>query len=36
MKSELAYWMVDEDYDGSKFVVKQVFFCGGDKDAFAK
>jgi adenine-specific DNA-methyltransferase len=23
--------MVDDDYDGSNFVVKQVFFCGGDK-----
>lgn len=23
--------MIDEDYDGSNFVVKQVFFCGGDK-----
>lgn len=33
---DIAYWMVDEDYDGSNFVVKQVFFCGGDKDAFAK
>lgn len=34
--NDIAYWMVDEDYDGSNFVVKQVFFCGGDKDAFAK
>lgn len=33
---EIAYWMVDDDYDGSNFVVQQVFFCGGDKDAFAK
>jgi len=33
---DIAYWMVDEDYDGSNFVVKQVFFCGGEKDAFAK
>jgi adenine-specific DNA-methyltransferase len=28
--------MVDEDYDGSNFVVKQVFFCGGDKSEFDK
>ena len=28
--------MVDDDYDGSNFVVKQVFFCGGDQDEFAK
>lgn len=33
---DIAYWMVDDDYDGSNFVVKQVFFCGGDKDEFAK
>lgn len=33
---DIAYWMVDDDYDGSNFVVKQVFFCGGEKDAFAK
>ncbi|MCX7649707.1 MAG: hypothetical protein N2050_04030 [Flavobacteriales bacterium] len=28
--------MVDDDYDGSNFIVKQVFFCGGDKDEFDK
>jgi adenine-specific DNA-methyltransferase len=33
---DIAYWMVDDDYDGSNFVVKQVFFCGGDKDEFRK
>jgi len=33
---DIAYWMVDDDYDGSNFVVKQVYFCGGDKDEFAK
>jgi len=33
---DIAYWMVDGDYDGSNFVVKQVFFCGGDKEEFAK
>lgn len=32
---DIAYWMVDDDYDGSNFVVKQVFFCG-DKDEFNK
>lgn len=31
---DIAYWMLDDDYDGSNFVVKQVFFCGGDKDEF--
>jgi adenine-specific DNA-methyltransferase len=33
---DIAYWMIDDDYDGSNFIVKQVFFCGGDKDEFAK
>lgn len=33
---DIAYWMVDENYDGSNFVVKQVFFCGGDKSEFDK
>ena len=33
---DIAYWMVDDDYDGSNFVVRQVFFCGGDKDEFKK
>jgi adenine-specific DNA-methyltransferase len=31
---DIAYWMVDDDYDGSSFVVRQVFFCGGEKDEF--
>ncbi|MEP6646104.1 MAG: site-specific DNA-methyltransferase [Saprospiraceae bacterium] len=34
--SDIAYWMVDDDYDGSNFIVKQVFFCGGDRDEFDK
>ena len=33
---DIAYWMVDTDYDGSNFVVRQVFFCGGNKDEFGK
>lgn len=33
---DIAYWMIDDQYDGSNFVVKQVFFCGGDKDEFKK
>ena len=32
--NDIAYWMLDDDYDGSNFVVRQVFFCGGDKDEF--
>jgi len=31
---DIAYWMVDDNYDGSNFVVRQVFFCGGDKDEY--
>jgi adenine-specific DNA-methyltransferase len=31
---DLNYWMLDDNYDGSNFVVRQVFFCGGDKDEF--
>lgn len=31
---DIAYWMVDDNYDGSNFVVTQVFFCGGKKDEF--
>ena len=34
--ADIAYWMVDDDYDGSNFIVRQIFFCGGDKDEFAK
>jgi adenine-specific DNA-methyltransferase len=33
---DIAYWMIDDDFDGSNFIVKQVFFCGGDKDEFKK
>jgi adenine-specific DNA-methyltransferase len=31
---DIAYWMLDDAYDGSNFVVRQVFFCGGEKDEF--
>jgi adenine-specific DNA-methyltransferase len=31
-RDDIAYWMVDDDYDGANFIVKQVFFCGGDKE----
>ncbi|WP_266366641.1 site-specific DNA-methyltransferase [Tellurirhabdus rosea] len=34
--ADIAYWMVDDDYDGSNFIVKQVFFCGGNKNEFDK
>lgn len=31
---DIAYWMVDSDYDGANFIVRQAYFCGGDKDEF--
>lgn len=34
--ADIAYWMVDDNYDGSNFIVKQIFFCGGEKDEFDK
>ena len=34
--ADIAYWMVDDDYDGANFVARQVFFCGGDRDEFDK
>ncbi|TXH57295.1 site-specific DNA-methyltransferase [Piscinibacter sp.] len=34
--ADIAYWMVDDDYDGANFIARQVFFCGGDHDEFAK
>ena len=35
--ADIAYWMVDDDYDGSGFIVRQIFFCGSDdRDEFAK
>jgi adenine-specific DNA-methyltransferase len=34
--ADIAYWMVDDDYNGTDFVARQVFFCGGDKDEFDK
>ena len=32
---DIAYWMLDDAYDGSNFLVRQAFFCGGSKDEFA-
>jgi adenine-specific DNA-methyltransferase len=36
INENIAYWMIDDDYDGQHFVVKQVFFCGGNKKEFQK
>ncbi len=29
-RDDIAYWAVDDDYDESSFIVRQLFFCGGD------
>ncbi len=34
--ADIAYWMLDDDYDGASFMVRQVFFCGGGRDEFDK
>ena len=34
--ADIAYWMVDDHYDGANFMARQVFFCGGEKDEFEK
>lgn len=31
---DIAYWMLDDNYDGSNFVVRQTFFCGGSRDEY--
>ena len=31
---DIAYWSVDDEYDGSNFVVRQIFFSGGTKEEY--
>lgn len=31
---EIAYWEIDDDYDGRQFIVKSMHFCGGEKKEF--
>lgn len=31
---DIAYWEIDDDYDGEKFIVRGLHFCGGDKKEF--
>ena len=28
---DIAYWEIDDNYDGQQFVVRGMYFCGGDK-----
>jgi adenine-specific DNA-methyltransferase len=34
--ADIAYWMLDDQYDGSNFMPTQVFFCGGERCEFDK
>lgn len=31
---DIAYWEIDDDYDGEQFIVRGLHFCGGDKKEF--
>jgi adenine-specific DNA-methyltransferase len=32
---DIAYWEMDDLYDGRQFIVRSIHFCGGDKKEFA-
>lgn len=32
---DIAYWEMDDCYDGCQFIVRSIHFCGGDKKEFA-
>lgn len=32
---DIAYWEIDDDYNGTQFIVRGIYFCGGDKREFA-
>lgn len=32
---DIAYWEMDDHYDGRQFIVTSIHFCGGDKKEFA-
>ena len=32
---DIAYWEMDDHYDGRQFIVSSIHFCGGDKKEFA-
>lgn len=31
---DIAYWEIDDNYNGNQFIVRGMFFCGGDKKEF--
>lgn len=32
---DISYWEIDDNYNGSQFIVRGIHFCGGDKKEFA-
>lgn len=33
---DISYWEIDDNYNGSQFIVRGIHFCGGDKKEFAE
>jgi len=31
---DIAYWEIDDNYDGTQYIVRSIHFCGGDKKEF--
>lgn len=31
---DIAYWEMDDNYDGKQYIVRSIHFCGGDKKEF--
>lgn len=31
---DISYWEIDDNYNGSQFIVRGIHFCGGDKKEF--
>ena len=31
---DIAYWEMDDNYNGTQFIVRSIHFCGGDKKEF--
>ncbi len=32
---DIAYWEIDDNYDETQFIVREIHFCGGDKKEYA-
>lgn len=32
---DISYWEIDDNYNGSQFIVRGIHFCGGDKKEFS-